>query len=145
MDRARYGVRDEIRETAEKFYRAISNKNLKAVESIWAHEAYAAVAGRSGQIRLGWPAVQSYWDLRFRQLGDTHVQARLRNSVCHAVGDVGWLSGTEIRTVTTGDEKRHEELRMTCVLERRGSGWQIVSYHASEPAENLEAELAPAS
>jgi hypothetical protein len=35
--------------------------------------------------------------------------------------------------VTHGDDKRVEELRMTAVLERKGTRWQIVSYHASEP------------
>lgn len=144
MQQARYGVRDEVRAAAEDFYRAVSKKNLKAIDEIWAHEKYATVAGRSGQIRLGWPAVRAYWELRFHQLGDTQVQARLRNSICHAVGDVAWLSGTELRTVTADGEKRHEELRMTCVMERKGTNWQIVSYHASEPAES-RAELASAS
>jgi len=145
MAQARYGVRDEIKDTAEDFYRAVSKKNLKAIDEIWAHEKYATVAGRSGQIRLGWPAVRGYWELRFRQLGDTTVNARLRNSICHAVGDVAWLSGTEIRTVLKDGEQRHEELRMTCVMERKGTNWQIVSYHASEPAENHAEELASAS
>lgn len=145
MERARYGVRDEVRETAESFYRAVSNKNLRAIDTIWAHERYASVAGRSGQIRQGWPAVRGYWEQRFQQLGDTKVVARLRNSICHAVGDVAWLSGTEIRRVIHGEQVREEQLRMTCVLERKGSHWQIVSYHASEPAQSASAELRSAS
>lgn len=145
MTQARYGVRDEVRDAAEAFYRAVSSKNLKAMDGIWAHQAYATVAGRSGGMRLGWPAVRAYWEQRFRELGETRVQARLRSSVCHAVGDVAWLSGTELRTVTEDGEQRREELRMTCVFERRGSGWQIVSYHASEPAPSPSEALAPAS
>jgi ketosteroid isomerase-like protein len=133
MVTARYSVRDEIKDTTDEFYRAVSNKNLKAIDAIWAHEAYSTVAGRSGAIRVGWGAVRGYWEMRFHQLGDTTVKARLRNPVCHAVGDVAWLSATEIRTVVHGDESRQEELRMTAVLQRRGTRWQIVSYHASEP------------
>lgn len=144
MGRTRYGVNDEVKDTATDFYRAVSNKNLKAIEAIWAHERYAAVAGRSGTIRQGWPNVRGYWQERFEQLGDVRVDAKLRNSMCHAVGDVAWLSGTEIRTVTYGDEKRHEELRMTAVLERKGTRWQIVSYHASEPGLR-SADRAPAA
>jgi len=134
MGRTRYSVRDEVKETADSFYRAVTSKSLKGIDAIWAHEQYAAVAGRSGYIRQGWPQVRGYWEKRFRELGETRVVAQLRNSVCHAVGDVAWLSGTEIRTVTKGDEVRREELRMTAVLERKGPQWQIVSYHASEPA-----------
>jgi ketosteroid isomerase-like protein len=134
MGRARYGVRDEIKDTAEELYRAVTNKNLKAIDRLWAHEPYAAVAGRSGHMRLGWPNVRGYWEQRFAQLGDVRVVARLRNFNCHAVGDVAWLSGTELRAVTEGESVRHEELRMTAVLERKGSSWQIVSYHASEGA-----------
>lgn len=145
MGQTRYGVRDEIKDTAEEFYRAVSKKNLKAIDKVWAHEKYATVAGRSGDICLGWPAVRGYWERRFQQLGDTKVDARLRSSICHAVGDVAWLSGTELRTVTGDGEKRQEQLRMTCVMERKGTNWQIVSYHASEPADRLEAVLAPAS
>ncbi|MBV9279971.1 MAG: nuclear transport factor 2 family protein [Chloroflexi bacterium] len=136
MERARYGVRDEIRDTVESFYRAVTNKNLKAVDQEWLQVPYAAVAGRSGHIRQGWPAVRGYWEQRFRQLGDVRVSARLRDSIVHAVGDVAWLSGTEIRTITGGEQTRQEVLRMTCVLERVGSRWQIVSYHVSEGAEN---------
>lgn len=144
MGGARYSVRDEIRETAEAFYRAVSNKNLKAIDGLWAHEPYASVAGRSGHLRQGWAAVHSYWETRFRELGETRVSARLRGSVAHAVGDVGWVSGTEIRTITEGDQQRREELRMTAVLERRGTRWQIVSYHVSEGAQSI-AMLASAS
>lgn len=136
MGRTRYSVRDEIKDTAESFYRAVSNKNMKAIDSVWVHAPYAAVAGRSGQIRQGWDQVRAYWETRFHQLGDTRVNARLRNMVCHAIGDVAWLSGTEIRTITDPEGVRTESLRMTCVLERQGMGWQIVSYHVSEPAEN---------
>jgi ketosteroid isomerase-like protein len=127
-------VNEEIKETIEAFYRAVSNKSLKAIDEIWAHEPYAAVAGRSGHIRQGWNGVQGYWEQRFQQLAGVKVNARLRNMVCHAVGDVAWISGTEIRKVAEGDETHQEDLRMTCVLERKGSRWQIVSYHASEPA-----------
>lgn len=134
MGRARYGVRDEIKDTVESFYRAISNKNLRAIDETWAQVPYASVAGRSGHLRQGWPQVRGYWELRFHQLGSTKVVVRLKGPVVHAVGDIAWVSGTEIRTVTEGDLVRREELRMTAVFERRGTHWQIVSYHASEPA-----------
>lgn len=141
MGRTRYGVRDEIKGTAERFYRAVTNKNLKAIDGIWVHSPYAAVAGRSGHIRQGWPAVCHYWEERFQQLGDIRVVATLHNLMVHAVGDVAWVSGTERRTISEGDEVRHEELRMTAVLERVGDQWQIVSYHASEAAPRKEAAL----
>jgi ketosteroid isomerase-like protein len=144
MGRTRYGVRDEIKDTAEAFYRAVSAKNLKAIDTLWVHVPYATVAGRSGEIRQGWEQVRRYWEQRFRQLGNVTVSARLTRMAFHAVGDVAWLSGTEIRTIKDGDLIRTETLRMTCVMEREGTGWRISSYHASQPAERTEA-LAPAS
>lgn len=138
MGRARYGVPDEIKDTAEAFYRAVTSKNLRAIEATWAHTPYAAVAGRSGQLRQGWPNVLGYWEQRFRQLGDIKVVAKLQRPMVHAVGDVAWLSGTEIRTITDGSDVRREELRMTAVLERKDTEWHIVSYHASEPAQRAE-------
>lgn len=144
MGRARYGVHDEIKDTAEAFYRALSSKNLRAIDDIWVHAPYAAVAGRSGEIRQGWAQVQRYWEQRFQQLAGTTVRVRLTRMVCHAVGDVGWLSGTEIRTITEGDDTRVETLRMTCVMERKGMRWQMVAYHASQPADDTAA-LANAS
>jgi ketosteroid isomerase-like protein len=141
MGLTRYSVRDEIKDTTEEFYRAVSNKSLKGIDAVWGHEPYATVAGRSGQINLGWTQVRGYWERRFQQLGDTKVSARLRNSISHAVGDVAWLSGTEIRTVKHGDQTHQEELRMTAVMERKGTGWQLVSYHASEPAAAASASV----
>jgi ketosteroid isomerase-like protein len=134
MGRVRYGVPDEIKGTIESFYRAVSNKNLRSIDDTWAQVPYASVAGRGGQLRQGWPQVRAYWETRFQQLGSTRVVVRLKGPVVHAIGDVAWVSGTEIRTVTDGETVRREELRMTAVFERRGTRWQIVSYHASEPA-----------
>jgi ketosteroid isomerase-like protein len=144
MGRTRYSVPDEIRDTIEAFYRAISSKNLRAIDQTWAQVPYASVAGRSSQLCQGWAQVRGYWELRFQQLGSTRVMVRLKGPVVHAIGDVAWVSGTEIRTVTEGDTVRQERLRMTAVFERRGTRWEIVSYHASEPAETAPA-LASAS
>jgi ketosteroid isomerase-like protein len=141
MGATKYGVRDEIKDTTETFYRAVTNKNLRAIDGIWAHTPYAAVAGRSSHLRQGWPEVRIYWEERFRDLGDIKVVAKLHRPLVHAVGDVAWLSGTEIRTISDGGEVRREELRMTAVLQRTGDQWQIVSYHASEPARRGEAAL----
>jgi ketosteroid isomerase-like protein len=138
MRPVKYGVHDEIKETAETFYRALTNKNLRAIDDIWAHTPYAAVAGRSSDLRQGWKEVRGYWEQRFHDLGDIRVVVKLQRPVVHAVGDVAWLSGTEIRTITDGDEVRREHLRMTAVLQRTGDQWQIVSYHASEPAQRAE-------
>ena len=144
MERVRYRVQDEVKDTADAFYRAVSSRNLKAMDDLWAHVPYASVAGRSGALRQGWPQVRGYWEQRFQQAGSARVTVRLKSSICHAVGDVAWLSGTEIRMVTEGELTRQEVLRMTAVLERRGANWQLVSYHASEGVQTGEA-LAPAS
>lgn len=141
---ARYGVRDEVKSTAEAFYRAISHGSLKGVVALWLHSSYAAVAGPSGEMHQGWDQVAAYWQHRMQQLEGTKVSAKLHGMVCHAVGDVAWLSGTERRVVTRGEEIEREELRVTCVLQREGTNWQIVSYHASLPAEP-DALLAEAS
>lgn len=141
MGRARYSVRDEIKDTAECFYRAVSTKNMKLIDEVWSHESYATVAGRSGHIRQGWDQVRAYWEQRFVQLDGVKVSARLKSPLVHAVGDVAWLSGTEIRLVTHDEDMRQENLRMTAVLERRGTGWLIVSYHASEGAEAASAPV----
>lgn len=140
MGRDHYGVRDEVKDTAERFYRAVTNKNLKGIDMVWAQVPYASVAGRSGHMRQGWGAVRGYWEERFTQLGEIKVVAKLQDVVVHAVGDVAWVSGTELRTITDG-EIRHERLRMTAVLERKGDQWQIVSYHASEGAQQHESSL----
>lgn len=138
MGTSRYGVRDEVRDTAESFYRALTNKNLRAIEDTWAQVPYAAVAGRSGQLRQGWNEVRRYWEQRFRELGDIKVAVKLHKCLVHAVGDVAWLSGIEFRTIVEGEMTRREELRMTAVLQRVGDRWQIVSYHVSEPAQRHE-------
>jgi len=139
-----YGVRDEIRDTLERFYRAISSKNLKGVESALSQAPYTSLAGRKGDILQGWYEIRRYWEQRFRQWDGAKVTTRLTGVACHAIGDVGWISGTEIRTLSDGDQVRQERLRMTSVLERAGTNWQIVSYHVSRPLHEDET-LASAS
>ena len=89
MGRARYGVPDEIRETIESFYKAVTKKNLKGVGEQWAHESYAAVAGRSSELQHGWPSVEAYWRRRFSELGPITVRAKLTRPVVRAVGKGG--------------------------------------------------------
>jgi ketosteroid isomerase-like protein len=144
MGGARYSVREELKETAESFYRAVTSRNLKALDALWVRAPYATVAGPSGTIHYGWDRVHLFWDLRFSQLGSAKVSVKLVDAVCHAVGDVGWLSGTERRTVTLEGSSRREDFRMTCILERTGSGWQLVSYHVSL-AHEAQPDLASAS
>ena len=138
----RYSVREEIKDTAESFYRALSTRNLKTIDKIWAHEQYAAVVGPYGKVEQGWPGVHQFFVRRFQQLAGTTITVRLSNIVLHVVGDVAWFSGTERRTIREGDGVRQEDLRATVVLERKSSGWQIVSYHVSQPAEEPEALFA---
>lgn len=144
MGRTRYGVRDEIRDAIESLYRAISHKSLRGIESVWSHETYTSLAGRKGELRQGWDQIRRYWEQRFQQRDGMTISTRLTGMTCHAVGDVAWLSGTEIRTISDGEQTRQERLRMTSVMERKGTAWQIVSYHVSTPQEE-EMVLAPAS
>jgi ketosteroid isomerase-like protein len=141
MGGARYSVPAEIKETADAFYRAFSNRNLRAIMGQWAQTPYAAVAGPAGQLHHGYDEVCRYWEAKFQRLSGVGLNVRLTGAKCHAIGDVGWLSGIERRTFTSGDSTWQQELRVTCVLERRSSGWQIVSYHASRAAEHAQ-ELA---
>lgn len=134
MGHGRYSVPGEIRETADRFYRAIAKRNLKAIDALWSHAPYAAVAGPSGGLQQGWDAVSRYWEWRLSNLEPGQPLLHLGNMVCHAVGDVGWFSATERRVFDAPEGKREEEVRVTCVLERTTGGWEIVSYHASLPA-----------
>jgi ketosteroid isomerase-like protein len=144
MGRSRYSVTGEIKDTAETFYRAITNRNLKALDALLVRAPYATVAGPSGAMHYGWEHVRLFWDTRFQQLGGDKVSVKLMNAVCHAVGDVGWLSGTERRTLALAGEPIVEDFRMTCVVERTSSGWQIASYHVSAGRDD-QTQLAAAS
>jgi ketosteroid isomerase-like protein len=138
MERTRYSVRDEVRDTAESFYRAVSGRNLKAVEAAWSQAPYAVVAGPSGTLHQGWNRVRAYWEARFRQLQGVELRVRLSEPMAHAVGDVAWISGIERRSMRRDGETLIEDLRMTCVMERSSAGWQIVSYHVSLPQDDLD-------
>jgi ketosteroid isomerase-like protein len=125
----------EVKDTVEAFYRSLSNKNLKAIDAVWGHEPYSTVVGPYGTVRQGWTEVAAYWAQRLQDMAGERVTIRLTKMNCHVVGDVAWLSGVERRTFTSEDETRTEDLRVTCVMERKGTGWQIVSYHASLPSD----------
>lgn len=143
MGRPRYGVRDEVKDSIDLFYRALSNKSLKGMEQAWVHAPYAVVAGPHGEIQQGWEEVSAFFAHRFDQLADVKIVAKLSNMVCHVVGDVAWLSGKERRILTQGEEQEMEELRVTCVLQRLGTNWQLVSYHASLPVPDQTPALLP--
>jgi hypothetical protein len=144
MARTRQGVPGEIMDTANAFYRALGGRNLKAMSSVWAHEPYVTLAGPAGGLHQGWEQVSRFWDGKFQSLGDRQMSIKLQAPTCRAVGDVGWFSGTERRTFREDGKQWDEDLRVTCVLERHGTMWQLVSYHASHAACD-EVALPPAS
>lgn len=134
MAQTRYGVRDEVKDSIEAFYRAFSHKNVKSLEQAWVQAPYAILAGPQGEIHQGWEQISAFFSQRFDQLEDVKIVAKLANMVCHVVGDVAWLAGTERRVMTSGESQNLEELTVTCVMQRLGTGWQLVSYHASRPS-----------
>lgn len=124
---------DAIKAANTAFYAALSARDAKAMEALWANKPYVINIGpRSKSIAVGYEeAVSKYWTNAF-----TTVFAELNASMTSVAqiqtdGKLAWVVGTE---KASGKSKAGEPIAFeafaTNVFEKSGNRWLMVSHQA---------------
>jgi ketosteroid isomerase-like protein/Spy/CpxP family protein refolding chaperone len=111
--------------------KAISERDIGAMEKLWAHEPYVTFMGPlSTSIVVGWDGVKKAWEMRFNQFA--HVTVSLAESHVHTHGNTAWAVGVEkVRLVRKNGETVSFDAFVTNVFEKRGGRWLMVSHQAT--------------
>jgi ketosteroid isomerase-like protein len=121
-----------VREANERFYRALGDLDLPAMEGVWAHEIFVRCVHPGWELIVGWEAVRASWEGIFQNTPAHSVTAA--DVVVYVAGELSWVSCIERIGIP---ERGGESFAVATNLFRRfplagdGMGWRMILHHAS--------------
>lgn len=122
---------ERLNAASQDFIKAISTRDIGAMEKVWAHEPHVTFMGPlSTSIVVGWEGVRKAWEMRFNQFANVTVS--LTESHVHAEGNFAWAVGVEeVRLLRKNGETLNFDAFVTNVFEKREGRWFLVSHQAT--------------
>jgi ketosteroid isomerase-like protein len=113
------------------FIAAITARDIRAMDQVWAHEHYATFIGPlSTNVVVGWDGVRKAWEMRFSQFD--RVTISLAESYVHTNGRVAWAVGVEkVQLLRKSGDTLSFDAFVTNVFEERDGRWLMVSHQAT--------------
>jgi ketosteroid isomerase-like protein len=113
------------------FDRAISGREINAMESVWAAEPYViAVHPASKVLIVGWDAVRKSWQATFDRFAEISVS--MKEPQIHLAGNVAWVVGMES---VQGKSNKGDAVSFTAfttnMYEKRDGRWLMVLHTTS--------------
>ena len=122
---------ESVNAVSRVFIAAISARDIRAMEKLWAHESYVAFIGPlSTTIVVGWDGVKNAWQMRFNQF--ERVTVSLTESHIHTDGKIAWSVGVEkVQLLRKNGDTLNFDAFVTNVFEKQDGRWLMVSHHAT--------------
>ena len=122
---------ERVNAASQVFIAAISARDIRAMDKLWAHEPYVAFMGPlSTTLVVGWDGVKKAWEMRFSQFD--RVTISVAESHVHTNGNVAWAVGIEkIQLLRKNGETLALDAFVTNVFEKRDGRWLLVSHQAT--------------
>jgi ketosteroid isomerase-like protein len=122
---------DRVNAASQLFIAAISARDIRAMDKLWAHESYATFIGPlSTTVVVGWEGVRKAWEMRFSQFDRVTISSA--ESHVHTNGAVAWAVGVEkVQLLRKNGETLGFDAFVTNVFERRNGRWLMVSHQAT--------------
>jgi ketosteroid isomerase-like protein len=123
---------ERVNAASQAFIAAIAERDIRAMDKVWAHEPYATFIGPlSTTVVVGWEGVRKAWEMRFGQFD--RVTIALTESHVYANERVAWAVGIEKVELLRKDGKTLGfDAFVTNVFERQQDGrWLLVSHQAT--------------
>jgi ketosteroid isomerase-like protein len=122
---------ERVNAASQVFIAAISARDIRAMEKVWAHAPYATFIGPlSTTVVVGWDGVKKAWEMRFDQFD--RVAISLAESHVHANGKVAWAVGVEkVQLLRKDGGTLNFDAFVTNVFEEQDGRWLLVSHQAT--------------
>jgi ketosteroid isomerase-like protein len=131
--RAGYAFDDEsnVEEVNDRFYRAIEEGDLSAMEEIWLHEDWVKCVHPGWELIVGWEGVRESWRKIFENTSGMRISASCPRAVVE--GDFAWLICTENLVIFLDHSSAPVSAATvaTNLFFRHGSEWRMIHHHAS--------------
>ena len=127
----RMGDVDQVDALNHAFTAAISARDIRALDKIWADKPYATFIGPlSTTVVVGWDGVRKAWEMRFGQF-DRVTLSSIESHV-HINGNVAWAVGVEnVQLLRKNGDALSFDTFVTNVFEKQDGRWLIVSHQAT--------------
>ena len=121
---------DELREANARFYRALEQLDLPAMDALWAHEGWVRCVHPGYDAVVGWPAVRRSFETIFANTSLLHVTPTAVDVM--VFGEIGVIACVENITLGSEDEMGMQVAQATNIFRLAdGSGWRLMHHHAS--------------
>ena len=122
---------DGVKAANAAFYAALSARDVKKMEAMWANKPYVVNMGpRIKTFAVGYDdAVAKWWPAAFEFFQELNVSMTTQ-AVVQTNGKVGWVHGNESATGLTKNGPVKFTTFVTNVFEKDGDRWLMVSHHA---------------
>jgi len=120
-----------IAELNERFYRAIEDRNLDAMEDVWLHEDWVKCVHPGWEMIVGWDGIRESWRKIFENTSGMRISATGERAVVE--GDFAWVSCTENLVIFLDHSSAPVSAATiaTNLFFRQGSEWRMIHHHAS--------------
>jgi len=120
---------DAIRLANEQFYRALTNLNIEAMDTIWAHEGNVRCIHPGWEAIEGWDLIRQSWEAIFSNTASLIVEPS--RVAVRVEGRIAWVSCLE--SITSGGAGGGVSLaHATNLFVRTAQGWKMILHHASQ-------------
>jgi ketosteroid isomerase-like protein len=122
-----------IKLSNERFYRALTNLDIEAMDAIWSHDEGVRCIHPGWEVIEGWEVIRQSWDIIFANT--TSLTVEPSEVKVRVEGDMAWVCCLE--TITSGNDTAGLTLaRATNLFIHATDGWKMILHHASQvPAE----------
>jgi ketosteroid isomerase-like protein len=124
---------EAIKTANQAFYAALSARDLKAMEAVWANKPYVVNIGpKSKTVLVGYDAaVSKYWANAFDFFSQMAASVASIAQV-YTDGKIGYVIGTERAKLQprSGGDPLIFDTFVTNIFEKNGAAWQMISHHS---------------
>lgn len=124
---------DAVKEANAAFYVALSTRDAKQMEPLWANKPYVVNIGpRAKAAAVGYEEAVTNWGGVSLSAVFSELTARMTSTAqVHTDGKLAWVIGTENASgKTKAGEPFMFDTFVTNTFEKEGSRWLMVSHHA---------------
>jgi len=117
----------QIQQANNRFYQALANCSIKAMDEIWLHSDHAVCIHPGWTPLKGWSDIRASWVNIFRNTQMHKIKTEIFSS--NVIEKLGWISCFEQIGVIVGNEMASGYAFTTNIFTLTDDGWKIVVHH----------------
>jgi hypothetical protein len=121
--------REELREQNARFYQAVAELSVEAMDELWLHESWVRCIHPGWDVLVGWERVRQSFEQIFASTRWLRVVPTTIET--HIIGEVGMVACAENITSASEDDVGVAVAQATNLFRRTEQGWRLFHHHAS--------------